>query len=84
MRLKLTTKLDKTIDSLTPVSPVSLNKSVVFFLKEGYTPDELGYLHKNDKYIKVLEKGITIVPKNKIWKNGVVIDRDICLLHIDD
>lgn len=84
MKVKLTTKLDKAINSLTPSYPVSLNKKVSFFLEEGYQPDELGYLHKNNRYIKLIENGIAIVNKDKIWKNGVVIDKNIHLLHIDD
>lgn len=84
MKVKLNTKLDKAIDSLIPVSPINLNKKVLFFLEEGYTPDELGYLHKNNNYIKILESGISIANKNKIWKDGVVIDENVHLLHVDD
>ena len=84
MKVKLTTKLDKAIDSLIPVSPVSLNKKVLFFLEEGFIPDEYGYLHKHNKYVKILENGVSIIDKSKIWKNGVAIDENIHLLHIDD
>ena len=84
MKVILTTKLDKAIDSLTPSYPVSLNKKVSFFLEEGYKPDDLGYLHKNNKYLKLVENGVVIVNKDKIWKNGVVINSNVNLLHIDD
>lgn len=84
MKVNINTKLNKAIDSLIPVSPISLNKKVLFFLEEGFTPDELGYLHKGDKYIRIVENGITLTNKNKIWKDGVVIDSNMHLLHIDD
>lgn len=84
MKVKLRTNLDKAIDSLIPVSPINLNKKVLFFLEEGYTPDELGYLQKNGNYIRIVENGISITNKNKIWKDGVAINSNMHLLHIDD
>lgn len=84
MKVNINNKLNKAIDSLIPVSPISLNKKVVFFLEEGFTPDELGYLHKGDKYIRIIKNGITITNKDKVWKDGVVIDSSMNLLHIDD
>lgn len=84
MKVKLTTKLDKAIDSLTPISPLQLNKKVLFFLGEGFTPDELGYLHKGNKYIKVNSSSVSITEKSKIWNKGVMINENVELLHIDD
>lgn len=83
MKIKFTTQMDEAINSLIPISTVSLNKKVLFFLEEGYQPDDLGYLQKNNKYVKILENGVSIVDKSAVWKDGIVIDKNINLLHVD-
>ena len=71
--------------NLIETSPISLNKTVMFFVEKGYTPDAYGYLHKNNKYVKLVENGFVIVNKNKLWNNnGIVLDKDAVLLHIAD
>ena len=65
--------------------PVSLNEKVLFFLGKGYTPDKCGYLQKRNHYVKILENGITIVNKNRIWNSkGIAIKDNTELLHITD
>lgn len=83
MKLNITTKLDRNIEDLNTVSPLLINEKVVFFLEKGYEPDEYGYLHKGDNYIKLLKEGIRIINKRDVWKNGI-IKEDIELLHVDD
>lgn len=83
MKVNITTKLDRNIDDLSITSPLLINEKVVFFLENGYTPDEYGYLHKGDNYIKVLKEGISIINKKDVWVRGIAKE-DIELLHVDD
>lgn len=65
--------------------PISLNETVMFFMEKGYEPDKYGYLCKRNKYIKIVENGVSIVDKSKLWdKKGVAINENVVLLHIAD
>lgn len=84
MKVKIITELDRNIEDLNTISPLNLNEKVLFFLEKGFKPDKYGYLCKKNKYIRVLENGISIVNKDAVWKNGIVINENIELLHIED
>lgn len=72
-------------NNLVQSFPVSLNETVMFFLKKGFKPDKYGYLQKRDNYVKIVENGISLVNKNRLWDSkGDAIDKDTVLLHIAD
>lgn len=78
MKFKITTNFD----DLNTIQPLSINEKVVFFLEKGFKPDDLGYLCKNNKYIKLNENSISLIDKNKVWDQGIA--KDISILHIAD
>lgn len=82
MRVKITTKIDKNLNELESISPLSVNKKIVYFLEKGFKPDDLGYLHKGNKYIKLEENAVKIVNKRDIWTNGIA--KNVNILHISD
>lgn len=72
-------------NNLVQSFPVSLNETVMFFLEKGFKPDEYGYLQKRNNYVKIVENGVSIVNKKKLWDSrGNVIDHNTVLLHIAD
>lgn len=78
MKVKITTNFD----DLNIVYPLSINEKVVYFLEKGFEPDDLGYLCKRNKYIKLNENSVSLIDKNKVWDQGIA--KDISLLHISD